>query len=134
MSFDVNMAILAGNLTAEPELKQTIQGESVLKFTLAIHRRFAKRGEEQKTDFLNVTAWRQQAEFLARYAHKGDSVYVIGEIQPRSYEDKGGKKQYVVDIVASEVKLVSSKPQEYGAPTQMLPPMEDVANDGTLPF
>lgn len=134
MSFDVNMAILAGNLTADPELKQTPAGESVTKFTLAIHRKYAKRGEEQKTDFISVIAWRQQAEFLSRYAHKGDTVYAVGEIQPRSYNDKSGNKQYVVEIVASEVKIVSSKRQE--VPSVATPPTEteEVEDDGALPF
>ena len=66
-----NRAILIGRLTADPELKQTQSGISVCSFSIAVDRRFSGRDSERKTDFINITSWRQQAEFVCRYFHKG---------------------------------------------------------------
>ena len=66
-----NKAILIGRLTADPELKQTQSGISVCSFSIAVDRRFSGRDSERKTDFINITSWRQQAEFVCRYFHQG---------------------------------------------------------------
>ena len=71
-----NKAILIGRLTADPELKQTQSGISVCSFSIAVDRRFSGRDSERKTDFINITSWRQQAEFVCRYFHKGDVIGV----------------------------------------------------------
>ena len=88
-----NRAILIGRLTADPELKQTQSGISVCSFSIAVDRRFSGRDSERKTDFINITSWRQQAEFVCRYFHKGDVIGVEGSIQTRNYEDKNGNKR-----------------------------------------
>ena len=88
-----NKAILIGRLTADPELKQTQSGISVCSFSIAVDRRFSGRDSERKTDFINITSWRQQAEFVCRYFHKGDVIGVEGSIQTRNYEDKNGNKR-----------------------------------------
>ena len=133
MNLDINIAIVGGNLTADPELKQTTSGKSVVKSSIAVHRKFAKPGEAQQTDFLNINLWGQSAEYVARYARKGDALLIRGTIQPRSWTDNSGKKQYATEIVADEVKLYSNKAQP--APVVEAPPaMEAVQDDGTLPF
>jgi len=131
MNFDVNIVIVGGNLTADPELKQSTSGKSVVKSSIAVHRKFSKPGEAQQTDFLNLVLWDKNAEFVARYGHKGDALLIRGAIQPRSWTDKSGKKQYSAEIVVDEViKLHSNKAEATEAP----PVMETVQDDGTLPF
>ena len=68
MNLDINIAIVGGNLTADPEVKQTTSGKSVVKSSIAVHRKFSKPGEAQQTDFLNIILWGQNAEYVARYA------------------------------------------------------------------
>ena len=83
-NFNFNKVILGGRLTADPELKTTPSGVSVTSFTVAVNRRFSgKNGEETQADFINVTAWRQNAEFITRYFHKASSICVVGTIQTR---------------------------------------------------
>jgi len=91
MNFDVNIVIVGGNLTADPELKQSTSGKSVVKSSIAVHRKFSKPGEAQQTDFLNLVLWDKNAEFVARYGRKGDALLIRGAIQPRSWTDKSGK-------------------------------------------
>lgn len=142
MSASLNKVILIGNLTADPELKQTPNGISVVGFTIAINRRKAKDAE-QKTDFINIVAWRQTAEFVSRYFKKGKPICVCGSIQSRSYTDNQGNKRYVTEVLAGEVGFVESKsepapnsatyiPDAYTAAPS--PQFEDVPDDGDLPF
>ena len=70
-SVNLNKVVLAGHLTATPELRQTPSGVAVTRFTVAVDRSFVKAGEERKADFINVVAWRQTAEFVTRYFSKG---------------------------------------------------------------
>ena len=107
----INKTILAGNLTADLELKKSPTGVPVLKFCIAVKRKFVKKGE-QSADFINCVAWSKSAEFLSNYAHKGDLVYVSGETRSRSWIDKEGKKNYAVEVVADDVQLFAFKVQE----------------------
>ena len=72
----LNSAILMGRLTAEPELRHTQTGIAVVRFTLAVNRSFVRQGEERKTDFIDIVAWRHTAEFVEKYFHKGQLVAV----------------------------------------------------------
>lgn len=104
-----NKVILIGNLTADPELKRTPSGVSVCRFTLAVNRRFAKAAEGQQTaDFITVVAWRQSADFVARYFKKGRPILVCGQIQSRSWTDQQNVKHYSTEVVADEVSFVES--------------------------
>ena len=96
-NFNCNKVIIGGRLTAEPELKTTPSGISVVSFSIAVNRK-VKQGEEQKTDFYNVVAWRGTAEFVARYFHKGSSICIVGQLQNSSWE-KDGQKHYKTDII-----------------------------------
>lgn len=106
-----NKAILIGRLTADPELKQTPSGTSVCAFSLAVDRPYKKEGAPG-CDFLNVVAWRGEAEFVARYFRKGQQIFVEGQIQVRSYKDKRGETRYVTEIIADDVRFVDSKKAE----------------------
>ncbi len=107
-----NKVILIGNLTADPELKQTPNGVSVCRFTLAVNRRFVSRNNDQNqqtADFITIVAWKQSAEFVVRYFKKGRPILVCGQIQSRSWTDQAGQKHYATEVVADEVTFVENK-------------------------
>ena len=106
----MNSCNFVGRLTAEPELRRTGEGPAVCSFSLAIKRPMAK----DTTDFIDFVAWRQSAEYLAQYGHKGDIVAVSGALQPRSWSDKDGNKRKAVEVVATSVTLLSSKKNTEG--------------------
>lgn len=101
----MNSVAIIGRLTADPELRKTGSGHSVCSFTLAVKRPHTK----DETDFLNCTAWRQSAEYLCKYGHKGDRVGVTGIITQRTYLDKEENKRYVYEIICDELELLSSR-------------------------
>lgn len=111
----LNIAAIMGRLTADPELKSTQTGVSVVSFTLAVDRSYAKAGTERQTDFINVVAWRSTAEFICRYFTKGQMMAVSGSIQTRNYEDKQGNKRTAFEIVANDVSFTGSKRESGGA-------------------
>ena len=153
MSLNLNKVILAGRVVAEPELKQTPSGVSVVSFRIAVNRRFQSRDSQQQNeaDFFNVTAWQNTAEFIAKYFHKGSAICVCGRIQNRSYTDQSGQKRTWTDIVAEEVNFVESRnnqenqsgfngPDTYSAPAfsspahTNAPKFEEIKTDDDLPF
>lgn len=105
----LNTAILMGRLTKDPELRTTQSGTSVTSFTVAVDRDYVRQGEERQTDFINVVAWRQTAEFVSRYFQKGSMIAVQGSIQTRNYEDKHGNKRTAVEVIADKVSFCGSK-------------------------
>ena len=150
-NLNLNKVVLGGRLTADPELRSTQSGVSVTSFSIAINRRFAKQGEAAQTDFINVVAWRQQAEFITKYFRKGSSICICGSLQSRSWTDNEGKKRYATDVVCDEVMFVDSKSensaqnsaftpdyaaamQGTGAPMPAEPKFEEIADEDDLPF
>ena len=152
MSLNLNKVILAGRITADPELKQTQSGISVVSFTIAVNRRFTSRDGAQgqsDADFFRVTAWRTTAEFIAKYFHKGSAICVTGSIQNRTWTDQQGQKRYSTDIIADEANFVESRGAQEGAPvpggdvyatpaystpTPVAPKFEEIKTDDDLPF
>ncbi len=127
----MNRAMLIGRLTKEPELRATGSGISVCTFTLAVERRFKQEGQQQ-ADFIPIVVWRSQADNCAKYLHKGSQAAVCGSIQTRSYDATDGSKRYVTEIVADEVKFLSSPKQEEEEPA-FREPMQPAEEDD-LPF
>ncbi len=105
----LNVAAIMGRLTADPELRHTPSNVAVTTFTLAVDRSYAKAGTERQTDFIDVVAWRNTAEFVCRYFSKGRMMAVTGSIQTRTYEDKQGNKRKAFEIVANDVNFADSK-------------------------
>ncbi|MDO5603093.1 MAG: single-stranded DNA-binding protein [Oscillospiraceae bacterium] len=106
----LNVAVLQGRLTADPELRQTPQGISVCRFSIAVDRSYSKSGAEKQTDFIDITVWRQTAEFVCKYFQKGSAVLVEGRIQTGSYVDKEtGKNRRTFEVVANNVHFGESK-------------------------
>ena len=140
-----NKVILVGNLVADPELKTTPGGVSVTSFRIAVNRRFSKQGEQQQTDFIDIVAWRQTAEFITRFFTKGRAILVCGSLQSRVWTDNNNVKHYSTEVVAEEVSFVdrksdnASQPSMQSAqPTYSTPSadsgFEDLSADDELPF
>ena len=152
-NFNFNKVILGGRLTADPELKTTQSGIAVVSFSVAVNRRYTKNsGQQSETDFFNVTAWRQTAEFVSRYFKKGSSICVVGTIQNSKWTDQQGATRYRTDIVADEVMFVDSRSESgssfmgedsdafggstpsFSTPAGAAPKFEEIKTDDDLPF
>jgi len=101
----MNITVLVGRLTRDPELRYTQNGTAVANFNLAVDRPFSK---EKETDFINCVAWRKQAENLAQYMKKGSQIGISGRIQTRNYE-KDGQRVYVTEVVADNIQFLDSR-------------------------
>jgi single-strand DNA-binding protein len=145
---DLNKVILMGHITADPELKQTQSGTSVCSFSIGVNRRYSKDQAQQGVDFINIVAWRQQAEFVTRYFKKGSGIIVCGSLQTRNWTDNNGQKRYATEVVADEVSFGNSKESsgdaKNNAPAQPYVPsaystqssqdFEEIPGDESLPF
>ena len=105
----LNHAVLMGRLTAAPELRYTANNIPVVSFTLAVNRTYGGRNGQNNTDFIDIVAWRQQAEFVSKYFTKGQLVAVEGAIQTRTYQDRNGNNRKAVEVVAERVHFAESK-------------------------
>ena len=103
-----NLVVLTGRLTADPELKTTTNGIPVTTFSIAVNRNY-RAGEEQQTDFINIVAWRQRAEFITKYFKKGSMIGIEGSIQTRRYQDKSGNNRTAFEVVVNNAQFVESK-------------------------
>ena len=129
----LNVAVLMGRLVADPELRHTPNGVSVTSFTIAVDRSYVKAGTERQTDFIDVVAWRNNAEFVCKYFRKGQLAAVQGSMQTRTYTDKDGNKRKAVEIVADNVHFAEPK-RESGGSAGGYPRTGGPANDhGELP-
>ena len=106
---NINHVTLVGRLVRDVELRKTNSNTSVCSFTVAVDRRFKSQQGGQDADFISCIAWRQSAEFLAKYASKGAIISIEGRIQTRSYDNASGQKVYVTEVVADSVQLISSR-------------------------
>ncbi|MGN0106455.1 MAG: single-stranded DNA-binding protein [Hominilimicola sp.] len=147
----MNKALLMGRLTRDVEMRQTPNGVSVARFTLAVNRRFKNAEGNYDADFINCVAWRQTGEFISRYSQKGSMIGVVGSIQSRSWDGQDGKKQYATEVNVEEAYFTGSKsesgqhnqtPQNYNqAPQQQgfgddsdMDGFNDIDGDEDLPF
>lgn len=112
----LNKSIVMGRLTRDPDLRRTANGTAVVSFTLACDRDFKnKETGEKETDFIDIVAWRQTAEFVSRYFTKGRMAIAEGRIQIRPWVDKDGGKRKSTEIVADNVYFGDSKRDGDGA-------------------
>ena len=133
----INTAIIMGRLTADPELRKTNTGVSVTNFTVAVDRRFQEKDGKRQTDFINVVAWRQSAEFVEKFFQKGSMIAVRGSIQTRRYEDNNGNKRTAFEIIADEVSFCGSKnenPQRNEPQPTQHDDFEEIPISDDLPF
>lgn len=136
---DINSINLTGRITRDLELKQTQNGISVCSFSLAVARPKVK----DTTDFLNIVAWRQNAEYLCKYAKKGSRIGVSGVLTSRRFQDQNGKNHVTFEIVADDVTILDSRQaandtqQGTDAPSfsePSAPQFEELKRDDDLPF
>lgn len=136
-NLNLNKVVLAGRLTADPELKQTPSGASVCSFTLAVNRKYSKEGGQQ-TDFISCVAWRQTAEFISKYFKKGSALCLGGSIQTRSWTDNNNQKRYATEVVVDEAMFVDGKNDSQGteaaSPINEAPNYTEQSPDDDLPF
>lgn len=102
----LNKVILIGRLVADPQLRHTQSGLAVTNFTLAVDRPFTSQSGEKEADFIDVVAWRKQAEVCANYLGKGRLVAVEGRLQIRSYDDQKGIRRKAAEVVADHVRFL----------------------------
>ncbi len=153
-NLNLNKVILAGKLVADPELKQTTSGISVVSFRLAVNRRYQSKStdgtaQQSQADFINLVAWRQTAEFISRYFRKGSSLCVTGSIQTRTYQDQQGQNRTATEVVVDEAMFVDSKSEggntysgdagyapapTFASAPNASPKFEELKTDEDLPF
>ena len=152
----MNKVILIGRLCADPEFRQTTSGIPVCRFRIAVNRQ-KQKDKEQQADFINCTAWRSTAEFIARYFSKGSKIVVEGQLRNNDYTDQNNVKHFSMDVLVEGVEFGESKgtgggsqPQTYqqqqpAAPRPAAPAeeplslgdlgeFEEIISDGEVPF
>lgn len=105
----MNKVVLLGRLTAKPELRYTPQNTAYTRFSVAVNRNFTSADGKREADFINVVAWRKQAETISKYFDKGNLIALEGRLQTGSYDDKDGNKRYTVDVALDNFEFVESK-------------------------
>ena len=114
----MNKVILIGRLARDPEMRTTMSGANVTRFTLAVSRPFQDQNGERGADFINCVAWRRQAENIAKYCTKGSQVAVEGRIQTGSYDAQDGSKRYTTDIIVDNCTFLGSKNSNSNSSTE----------------
>ncbi|MBD2848005.1 single-stranded DNA-binding protein [Paenibacillus sp. IB182496] len=110
----LNRTILIGRLTRDPEMRYTPSGVAVTQFTLAVDRPFTSGSGEREADFIPIVTWRQLAETCANYLRKGRLTAVEGRIQVRNYENNEGRRVYVTEVIADNVRFLESNRDSRG--------------------
>ena len=128
----MNKVELIGRLTHDVEMRQTPNGVSLARFSIAVTRRFKNSNGEYDADFINCVAWNKTAEFVTKYFTKGKMIVIAdGRISTRSWETQDGKRAYATEVIANEVNFGESKtsPQLNTPQTAAQPPMQDDDDD-----
>lgn len=110
----LNVVAIMGRLVADPELRTTPAGVNVCTFRIACDRSFVQQGQQRQADFIDVVAWRHNADFLCKYFAKGSMVAVQGHLQTRQYQDRNGNKRTAVEVVADSLSFAGSSKKSGG--------------------
>ena len=129
----LNRIIVMGRMTRDPELRRTNSGTAAASFTVAVDRDFKSQSGEKETDFIDVVAWRNTAEFVSKYFSKGRMAVVEGRLQIRDWTDKDGNKRRTAEIVADSVYFGDSK-RDGGETVEPKGGFSEIEDDGDLPF
>lgn len=131
----LNRAILMGRITKSPELKNTQSGVPVIQISIAVDRDYTPKGQEKQTDFINIVAWRNTAEFIAKHFEKGQLIALTGSIQTRGYTDSQGNKRSVTEVIADQVYFCGGKnDNKKEKPSFDENDFEEISADSDLPF
>ena len=126
----LNVVVLIGRLTRDPELRYTPTGKAVAHLRLAVDRNTTNPQGERETDFIDVIVWERQAETVANYLQKGRLVAVHGRLQIRSYETPDGQRRERAEVVASQVRFLDRAPDGSRGPGMQ--PSPDVSRYESL--
>ena len=123
----VNKVILVGNLTRDPELKQTTGGQSIVTFGIATNREWVTRSTEKKSlaEYHNIAAWGRLAEICTRYLKKGKLVYVEGYLKTRSWDSPEGVRIFKTEVVATDMIMLDKRPKDEGGDEEQYVPTDD---------
>ena len=131
----MNKVILSGYIATDITIAETTQGTKKASFRLAVKR---PRTKEDKTDFINIVAWRSTAEFISKFFHKGSGIEISGIIATRKYQDKDGNNRYSTEIVVEEVDFGKQSEGNRRAETQSSTTQSgdftDIEDDSEVPF
>ena len=135
----LNSITLIGRLTKEPDFRTTQNGTNVVSFTLAVDRDYQSGGSEKQTDFVECVAWRNTAEFVSKYFHKGQMMALRGSLQSRKWEDKNDNSRVSWEVMADSVYFCGDKKSDGAAQAKKgVSVFEDLddeeSGDGELPF
>ena len=125
MARSLNKALLIGNLGSDPEIRTTTDGTKVAGLSVATNRNWTDRDgqAQERTEWHRVVAWANVAEIAEQFLSRGDRVYIEGEIQYRSYEDRDGATRYVTEIRARELVMLGAR--DNGASAAAVPAQAD---------
>ena len=134
----LNKVMLIGNVGAEPEVRYVEQGVAVGSLRLATTERgyTLQNGTQvpERTEWHNVVVWRKQAEFVEKYVHKGDKLYIEGQLRTRNYDDRNGVKKFVTEVWADNIEFLSSpRAAQSSTPAQVSEPAPSSESDNTQP-
>ena len=140
----LNNVVIMGRITKDPELKRTPSGTAVTSFSMAVDRDFKAQDGTRQTDFIDVVAWKQTAEFVCSYFSKGRMAVVDGRLQVRDWMDKDGNKRKSVEVIADHIYFADSKTDQRQNREKLSERMsgfesdgeqiEEISDDGNLPF
>ena len=133
----MNKVILLGRLTKDPDVRYTQNQKVVAQFTLAVDRPFVNQEGKREADFIPVVLWGKSAELAGNSLHKGHRALVEGRIQTRSYDDEGGTRHYVTEVIAAGFEFIERKSDSDGGQRQDSPMAnmgQDVPFDEEVPF
>jgi single-strand DNA-binding protein len=130
---NLNKAMIIGNITRDPEVRKTPNGQTVASFGVATNRRWTDQAgqKQEQAEYHNIVAWRRLAEIVGQYLKKGSKVYIEGRMQTRSWEDQSGTKRYKTEIVAENLIMLDKKGSvEQGSES---PTRSSASNEGAQP-
>lgn len=134
---NLNKVMLCGNITKDPELKQTKSGQNVCSFSIATNRKWKDKSGQQQEDvqFHNCVAWGRTAEVICQYSLKGAGLLIEGRLQTRTWDAKDGTKRYTTEVVVENMQLGPRRPQNErkNDPLDALPPKDDLKNTDLNP-
>ena len=134
----MNKVIITGRLCQDIELKQSAGGKSVLTNSVAVKRDYRNAQGEYDSDFINIVAWGAQAEYLSKYAHKGDRVEIVGRWEARKWQTQQGENRYSNECIVENVTAFNNQPKQenntYIPDAYLQPQHEEMKADQDLPF
>lgn len=131
----LNIVVLIGRLTKDPEMRYSPSGVCVVTFTLAVERNFKNSAGEREVDFIPIVVYRQLAELCANYLSKGKLAAVDGRLQIRTYDAQDGQKRWVTEVIAENVRFLSPKESNSKSESSLMESLgHEVSLDDNIPF